>query len=98
MRIVKFFILLCIPFSFLEGNAQIEFVDIPAGSFYMGTNGLRKNFDEAPIHKVTITKSFKMSSTVITNSMYEEFDPAHKQLRGEKGFSSLDNDAVVYVS
>ncbi|MFD1629279.1 SUMF1/EgtB/PvdO family nonheme iron enzyme [Pseudopedobacter beijingensis] len=98
MRIIKFFVLLSMSFLFLKGNAQIKFVDIPAGSFYMGTNGPRKHFDEAPIHKVTITKSFKMSSTVITNAMYEEFDPSHKQLRGKNGFSHLDNDAVVYVS
>ena len=46
--------------------------DIPAGFFYMGGNGEGSNYDEAPIHKVTLTKPFKMSVTEITNAQGQE--------------------------
>ena len=41
---------------------------------------------------------FRMSSTEITNAQYEAFDPSHKALRGYKGFSQADDEAVIMVS
>ena len=41
---------------------------------------------------------FKMSATEITNAQYEAFAPSHKELRGYKGFSRADDEAVVMVS
>ena len=41
---------------------------------------------------------FRMSATEITNAQYEAFDPSHKALRGYKGFSKADDEAVVMVS
>ena len=41
---------------------------------------------------------FSMSVTEITNAQYESFDPSHRALRGYKGFSLADNEAVVMVS
>ncbi len=73
-------------------------VDIPAGSFYMGDEGVGENFDEAPIHKVTISRPFKMGKTEITNAQFEEFRPEHKMLRGKDGLSWEDDEAVVHVS
>ena len=37
-----------------------------------------------------------MSATEITNAQYEAFDPTHK--RGEQGFSTGDDEAVIMVS
>lgn len=75
-----------------------EMITISPGKFYMGSDGKGKNFDEAPAHVVHITKSFKISTTEITNIQYEQFDPSHKQYRGKKGLSKGDNEAVIFVS
>ena len=34
----------------------------------------------------------------VTNAQYEQFDPEHRKLRGELGFSQDDDEAVVFVS
>ena len=71
-------------------------VDIPAGTFRMGTdNPAKEDADEAPRRQVSVD-AFKMSATEITNAQYEAFDPTHK--RGEQGFSTEDDDAVIMVS
>ena len=42
--------------------------------------------------------AFGISATEITNAQYEAFAPGHKKLRGYKGFSLADDEAVVMVS
>lgn len=79
-------------------NEQIPMVEIPAGSFYMGTLGEDENYDEAPMHKVYISRPFKIGITEVTNAQYEKFRPEHKSLRGKNGFSKEDDEAVVFVS
>lgn len=74
-----------------------RFAEIPAGSFYMGSGGPGADYDEAPIHKVFISRPFRMSVTEITNAQYEAFDPSHRALRGKQGFSSGDDEAVIFV-
>lgn len=79
----------------IKNSIGMRFVKIPAGSFTMGsTNG---DYDEKPSHKVTIKKSFYMGVYEVTNAQYEKFDPKHAKLRGKDGFSSGDNEAVVFV-
>jgi sulfatase modifying factor 1 len=85
-------------FAQQTNSLGIKLVDIPAGKFYMGAEGEGENKDENPVHRVTITKPFKMASTEITNAQYEAFDPAHKKFRGKDGFSREDNEAVVFVN
>ena len=85
----------------LAGFAQtsvIKTVEIPAGNFYMGSDGIGEDFDEAPVHKVNITKPFRMGVTEVTNAQYEMFRPEHKKLRGKNNVSTEDDDAVVNVS
>lgn len=81
-----------------QSEPLIPMVEIPAGSFYMGGLGIGQDYDEAPVHKVTISKPFKMAITEVTNAQYEQFRPEHKQLRGKYGFSTEDDEAVVFVS
>lgn len=76
----------------------MELVRIPAGYFYMGSHGKGIHADEAPIHKVTISKSFLMGATEVTNAQYELFDPGHKELRGKNGLSKADDEAVISVN
>lgn len=75
-----------------------QMVEIPAGYYWMGSSGWGHDYDEAPVHKVNISSSFRMSVTEITNAQYELFRPEHRSLRGCGGFSTEDNDAVVNVS
>jgi hypothetical protein len=71
-------------------------VDIPAGTFWMGTdNPPMEDWDEAPRREVKVD-AFRMSATEITNAQYEAFDPFHK--RGEQSFSNGDDEAVTMVS
>ena len=56
------------------------------------------DYDERPVHRVTITKPFYLAECQVTNSQYEMFDPAHWELRGKLGFSRDDDEAVVFVS
>ena len=85
-------------FSQAKNSIGMEMKEIPAGFFYMGSNGLGENYDEKPIHKVQISQPFAMSATEVTNEQYELFNPAHKLLRGKYGFSNADNEAVIFVN
>jgi formylglycine-generating enzyme required for sulfatase activity len=92
----------------------MKLVRIEAGSFMMGqerqANGksitltygdrhfMGGELDEQPVHKVSISKPFYMSATEVTNAQYEQFDPSHRKLRGIKGLSNEDDEAVVNVS
>ncbi len=75
----------------------MKFALIQPGSFEMGQQK-GGDWDERPVHRVTITKSFLMAVTEVTNAQYEQFDPAHRELRGKLGFSKQDDEAVVFVS
>ena len=76
----------------------MQMVKISAGTFTMGSNRGGEDADEQPVHTVTISKPFLLSATEVTNKQYETFDPAHKKWRGKNGFSSQDDEAVIYVS
>lgn len=90
--------LLSFPISSTLLAQDIKMVEIPCGSFYMGSKGEGEDYDEAPIHKVIISHSFRMGETEITNRQYEIFRPEHSKLRGKNGVSTEDDDAVVNVS
>ena len=64
----------------------------------MGSMGEGENYDEAPVHRVDITHSFKMATTEVTNIQFEQFRPEHKKLRGKDGLCIGDNEAVTNVS
>lgn len=89
----------CLPvYSQEVSKSFIPMVQIPSGSFYMGSDGLDEDFDEAPIHQVIVSRSFRMGVTEITNAQYELFRPEHRELRGKNGVSREDDEAVVNVS
>lgn len=84
-----------------EGGAAIEWVNIPAGSFTMGSN----DFDDAkPVHRASIDHDFKMAKYPITNSQYKRYlTEAMKNYfpkHWENGAipSGKENHPVVYVS
>lgn len=81
-----------------KNSIGMEMVEIPAGYFWMGSIGWGENYDEAPAHKVTISNSFLMGTTEVTNKQYEMFAPEHKKYRGVHGLSIEDDEAVVFIS
>ena len=92
-------IIFCLPIYSQEASKTlIPMVEVPAGSFYMGSDGLEEDYDEAPIHRVIISRPFRMGATEVTNAQYELFCPEHRALRGKKGVSLEDDEAVVNVS
>jgi len=99
--------------STTETLANMEFVNIPAGTYNMGADldpkyiaaGPNEEWrsifiqDEFPIRNVTISHDFAISKYEITNAQYEAFDPNHRIWRGKfMDLSTEDNEAVVYVS
>jgi sulfatase modifying factor 1 len=56
------------------------------------------DFDERPLHTVTLTEPFYLGVTEVTNEQFERFAPLHAHLRGKYGFSIDRDEAVVFVS
>ncbi|UCG49678.1 MAG: SUMF1/EgtB/PvdO family nonheme iron enzyme [Phycisphaerales bacterium] len=56
------------------------------------------DYDERPVHKVNITRPFYIGVYEVTNNQYELFRPEHSRLRGKRGFSKGDDEAVCFVS
>ena len=43
--------------GFAQTKPLIDLVEIPAGSYFMGSEGKGENMDEAPVHKVNISST-----------------------------------------
>jgi sulfatase modifying factor 1 len=80
-----------------SNSIGMKFVRIEPGSFLMGQEA-GGDWDERPVHNVTITKPFHIAVTEVTNIQYEQFDPEHRNLRGKLGFSTGDDEAAVFIS
>src|SRR5690349_17831180 len=89
----------------------MKMMPVEAGEFSMGasTTALPKelapkpylqfgDFDEKPAHRVRISRGFTVSEFEVSNAQYEQFDPKHHEVRGKLGFSTADDEAVVFVS
>ena len=82
------------PGTFMMGSVNANLTDeLTAGKEYLKDG----DWDEQPVHQVSISKSFHIGIYQLTNAQYEEFDPTHRELRGKIGFSQDDDEAVVFV-
>jgi len=70
----------------------------PARFRYHFDYARRGDFDEHPAHMVRITRPFYLAVLEVTNAQYELFDPGHRDLRGKRGFSRADDEAVIFVN
>jgi formylglycine-generating enzyme required for sulfatase activity len=83
----------------------MKFVRIEAGSFMMGAGEAapksrqewnERDYDEAPAHRVKISRAFYLGSHEVTQAQYAAFDPKH---RGPKGtVRTAGEDPVNYVT
>ena len=110
MNLTLIFLVVCLitnTFVNVEKDGTPEFVKIKSGSFLMGAD-LPENYitaekaifiqDELPSRKVLISYDFEIGKYEITNAQYEQFDPAHRQYRGTRGFSQADDEPAIMVS
>ena len=82
------------PNTFLMGSEKANLPDeVIAEKEYLRDG----DWDEQPIHEVTITKPFYIGIYQVTNAQFEEFQPQHRHLRGKLGFSKDDDEAVIFV-
>lgn len=82
------------PGTFMMGSADANLADeLTSGKEYLKDG----DWDEQPVHQVNISTPFHIGIYQVTNAQYEEFDPAHRELRGKIGFSQDDDEAVVFV-
>ncbi len=77
-------------------SVGLRMVRIEPGTFVMGAE--QGEWDERPLHEVTISQPFAMSATEVTNAQFEQFDADHGKVRGKLGFSKAEDEAVVFVS
>ncbi|MFH1919586.1 MAG: SUMF1/EgtB/PvdO family nonheme iron enzyme [Planctomycetota bacterium] len=75
----------------------MRLVRVEPGTFMRGSSQ-GGDFDERPVHKVSITNAFYVGISEVTNAQHEKFDPEHRKLRGKLGFSQEDDEAVVFVT
>ena len=91
----------------------MQFARIEPGSFMMGSENaslsdeltggkahLRDgDWDEHPVHEVTLSTPFYIGIYQVTNAQYAAFDPTHRELPSlqDVGFSRDDDEAVVFV-
>ncbi len=60
-----------LPNSFTESYGEIEFIEIPSGSFQMGDTGAYAgDSDELPVHTVTIAEDFYMGKYEVTQAQW----------------------------
>jgi len=73
-------------------HIESDMVHIQAGKFKMGG---KEDEDEKPMHEVKLD-GFSISRYQVTNRLYEEFDPEHKNRRDE--YSDKDEQPVVNIN
>jgi formylglycine-generating enzyme required for sulfatase activity len=87
--------------TFLMGTMNELPAEILAATEFGGTRKIwlpaTGDYDERPVHKVTISKPFYMGVVEVTNQQFEKHDPRHVYLRGKNGFSIDNDEAVVFV-
>jgi formylglycine-generating enzyme len=79
-----------------RNHIAADMIRIPAGEYFMGSpdNEADRFIDETQ-HKVKVSE-FYISRYLVTNRLYEMFDPNHRHWRDK--YSDHDEQPVVYVN
>ena len=83
----------------LPNDASMEFVWVPAGTFMMGSPSSEagRNYDEDPVHGVTISKGFYLGKYEVTQGQWESV-MGTTPWRGMDNVRSSSSYPAVYVS
>jgi formylglycine-generating enzyme required for sulfatase activity len=83
---------------FAQTRPTIEWVSIPAGSFYMGNPGIKgDSYKDAPRHQVTLS-AFKMSKYEVTFNQYDLFcDATGRKKPNDHGWGR-GNRPVIFIT
>jgi formylglycine-generating enzyme required for sulfatase activity len=73
-----------------------DMICIPTGSFLMGSSGNEADRRENETQHEVKVNEFLISRYQVTNRLYEEFDPNHRQQRNE--YSDKDEQPDIYVN
>ena len=76
----------------LTNSLGMRMQPVPSGEFAMG-RAVGGDYDERPVHRVTISRPFLMSAKLVTNAQFEQYDPAHRRRE-----EAREEDPVVDVS
>lgn len=109
MAMAMFIIMLltCCTKKEFANSLDMKMVRIEPGTFTMGCtlgeDWQERDYEgpfwnEYPPHQVSLTNTFYISTTEVSNMQYEQFDPEHKKYRGRLGYSFHDDDPVMFVS
>lgn len=75
--------------------AGMKLVDVPAGTFTMGSEA--GDWDELPLHEVTISNAFLMAAAEVTLEQYRAFRPEHQLAAASGAVTGVSwYDAVAY--
>ncbi|MDQ1266640.1 MAG: hypothetical protein QG635_1792 [Bacteroidota bacterium] len=80
-------------------NPQIDFVEIPSGSFIMGSDLYEGYDNESPAHSVTLSRSFLMSKYEITQKQWTSlmsFNPS--TFKNKIVYSNADNLPISNIT
>jgi len=82
----------------IENSIGIEFVPIPAGTFTMGSPAAEKDRDDDETqHQVTLTKSFYMGRTEVTQGQWKKV-MGTEPWKGQDYVQEGDDYPAVYIS
>ncbi|HYY13750.1 MAG TPA: formylglycine-generating enzyme family protein [Chthoniobacterales bacterium] len=77
-----------------KNSLGMEMLLVPSGEFVMGSDSFDASPHERPLARVTISR-FYMSRYLVSNAVYEQFEPSHSRKRMR---DAGDRYPVVYVS
>ncbi|MCK9305338.1 MAG: formylglycine-generating enzyme family protein [Bacteroidales bacterium] len=83
---------------FAQTRPVIEWVSVPAGTFYMGAPAIRdETYKDAPRHQVTLS-AFKMSKYEVTFSQYDKFCDATGRTKPNDQGWGRGNRPVIHIT
>ncbi|MFZ2958948.1 MAG: formylglycine-generating enzyme family protein [Candidatus Ozemobacteraceae bacterium] len=97
--VVMFTVNMSSPIAILPGGIKMNFAQIPAGTFQMGSAT-----DATPVHSVTITTAFLMGTCEVTQEQYQSITGVNPsffvptETKYSSGYSNTASQPVEHVS
>jgi sulfatase modifying factor 1 len=91
----------------ITNSLGMKLIRIEPGEFVMGSGAEpprdrktweERDWDEAPAHKVKITRAFYLGAFEVTGAQFQQFDPHFHAKRAKLGISTKADEPVTYVT